>query len=124
MNVHARPGTIISVGVDSGQVRHADRGRRAFGKFATLFALTRCAPPIVGVVYLTEVEVAALKLLQPFPEQDEAETLQVTPAQEESFATVAVSVTDCEIVSPFSTGVTATLIWACGCGVAPGNPVH
>jgi hypothetical protein len=68
--------------------------------FATLVAVTRYTPPVVGAVYFTEVEVTALKVPQEFPEHDGPETLQVTPFPEESFATVAVRVTDCEMVSP------------------------
>jgi len=65
-------------------------------------------------VYFTEVDVTAVKEPHALPEQPEPETLQVTPEFEESFATVAVSVTDCDRVSPDDDGVTATLIWPAG----------
>jgi hypothetical protein len=66
-------------------------------------------------VYFTVVEVAAVKVPQALPEQDDPETVHVTPWFDESFATVARRVTDCDDVKPKAEGVTATLICACGC---------
>jgi len=88
---------------------------------ATLVAVTTYTPPVVGAVYLTEVVVPAVKVPHAFPEHDEPETLHVTPSPVESFSTVAFNVTDCEMVSPYVTGVIATLICAWGCGTSPGN---
>jgi hypothetical protein len=87
-----------------------------FVTLATLVAVTRYWPPVVGAVYLTDVDVAELKVPQAVPEHEEPDTVQVTPCPDVSFSTVAVSVTDCDSVIPYVCGVTATVICACGSG--------